>query len=116
MVFASALCGYVFTKQEMWHRKLWFRLIVIMMYLNAGLIPWYLNMAMLGLTNNFLAYILPGIVAPYNLTLSKHTWNPFRLNWKKVRSWMAQVTGHGLRKLFFRSANRFLLPLLSLVR
>ena len=71
MVFASALCGYVFTKQEMWHRKLWFRLIVIMMYLNAGLIPWYLNMAMLGLTNNFLAYILPGIVAPYNLILVK---------------------------------------------
>ena len=71
MVFASALCGYVFTKQEMWHRKLWFRLLVIMMYLNDGLIPWYLNMAMLGLTNNFLAYILPGIVAPYNLILVK---------------------------------------------
>lgn len=71
MVFASALCGYVFTKQEMWHRKLWFRLIVVMMYLNAGLIPWYLNMSMLGLTNNFLAYILPGIVAPYNLILVK---------------------------------------------
>lgn len=71
MVFASALCGYVFTKQEMWHRKLWFRLIIIMMYLNAGLIPWYLTMAMLGLTNNFLAYILPGIVAPYNLILVK---------------------------------------------
>ncbi|HWT74511.1 MAG TPA: carbohydrate ABC transporter permease [Mobilitalea sp.] len=71
MVFGSALCGYIFTKQEMWHRKLWFRLVIIMMYLNAGLIPWYLNMSMLGLTNNFLAYIIPSIVVPYNLILVK---------------------------------------------
>lgn len=71
MVLASALCGYVFSKQEMWHRKLWFRLVVIMMYLNAGLIPWYLNMSMLGLTNHFMAYIIPGIVAPYNIILVK---------------------------------------------
>ena len=71
MVMASALCGYVFSKNEMWHRKLWFRLVVIMMYLNAGLIPWFLNMSMLGLTNTFMAYIIPGIVAPYNIILVK---------------------------------------------
>ena len=41
------------------------------MYLNAGIIPWYLNMSMLGLTNNYLAYILPGIMVPYNLILVK---------------------------------------------
>ena len=41
------------------------------MYFNAGIIPWFLNMAMLGLTNNFLAYIIPGIVAPYNIILVK---------------------------------------------
>ncbi len=71
MVLASALCGYLFTKQEMWHRKFWFRLVMITMYLNAGLIPWYLNMSMLGLTNNFLGYIIPTIMAPYNLILVK---------------------------------------------
>ncbi len=71
MVFGSALCGYIFTKQEMWHRKFWFRIVIIMMYLNAGLIPWYLNMSMLGLTNNFMAYIIPSIVVPYNLILVK---------------------------------------------
>lgn len=44
---------------------------VVTMYFNAGLIPWYLNMSMLGLTDNFLAYIIPGIVAPYNIILVK---------------------------------------------
>lgn len=71
MVAASAFVGYIVTKQEMWHRKFWYRFLVITMYFNAGTIPWYLNMSMLGLTNNFLAYIIPGIVAPYNIILVK---------------------------------------------
>ncbi|MGN0424162.1 MAG: carbohydrate ABC transporter permease [Acetatifactor sp.] len=71
MVMASAFVGYLVTKQQMWHRKLWYRVLIITMYFNAGLIPWYLNMSMLGLTNTFWAYIIPGIVAPYNIILVK---------------------------------------------
>jgi len=71
MVFASALAGYLVTKKEMWHRQFWYRFLVITMYFNAGLIPWYLNMAMLGLTDTFAAYIIPGIVSPYNIILVK---------------------------------------------
>lgn len=71
MVAATGLIGYLVTKNEMWHRKVWYRFIIITMYFNAGLIPWYLNMSTLGLTNNFLAYIIPGIVAPYNIILVK---------------------------------------------
>ena len=71
MVGASALIGYLVTKQEMWHRKFWYRFLVITMYFNAGTIPWYLNMSMLGLTDHFMAYIIPGIVAPYNIILVK---------------------------------------------
>lgn len=71
MVLASAFVGYLVTKNEMWQRKLWYRFLIITMYFNAGLIPWYLNMSMLGLTNTFAAYIIPGIVAPYNIILVK---------------------------------------------
>lgn len=71
MVLASAFVGYLVTKQEMWHRKFWYRFLIITMYFNAGLIPWYLNMSMLGLTDSFAAYIIPSIVAPYNIILVK---------------------------------------------
>lgn len=71
MVAASGLVGYLVTKQEMWGRKFWYRFLIITMYFNAGLIPWFLNMQMLGLTNTFWAYIIPGIVAPYNIILVK---------------------------------------------
>lgn len=71
MVAATGLIGYLVTKEEMWHRKIWYRFIVITMYFNAGIIPWYMNMEMLGLTGTFMAYIIPGIVAPYNIILVK---------------------------------------------
>ena len=71
MVMASALVGYLVTKQEMWGRKFWYRFLVVTMYFNAGIIPVFLNMQMLGLTNSFWVYIIPGIVAPYNIILVK---------------------------------------------
>lgn len=71
MVLASAFAGYLTTKQKMWHKSFWYRALVITMYFNAGLIPCYLNMMGLGLTDNYLGYILPGIVAPYNIILTK---------------------------------------------
>lgn len=71
MVLASAFVGYLVTKQEMWGRSFWYRFIVITMYFNAGLIATYLNMVMLGLTNQYMVYIIPGIVAPYNIILVK---------------------------------------------
>ncbi|MCH4206691.1 MAG: carbohydrate ABC transporter permease [Solobacterium sp.] len=71
MVLVSALAGYLATKQNMWHHKTWYRMLVITMYFNAGMIPWYLNMLGLGLTDNFLGYILPGLVSPYNIILVK---------------------------------------------
>jgi putative aldouronate transport system permease protein len=70
-VLASAFVGYLVTKQMLWGRKFWYRYIIITMYFSAGLIPWYMNMVMLHLTNNFLAYIIPGIVAPFNVILVK---------------------------------------------
>ncbi len=71
MVISSGFVGYLVTKKQMWGRKIWYRMLIISMYFNAGLIPWYMNMSTLGLTNRFAAYIIPSIVAPYNIILVK---------------------------------------------
>lgn len=70
-VFASAILGYLFTKKEMWGRRFWYRFVVITMYFNAGIIPWFILMYNLGMMNNFWAYILPGIVSPFFILLVK---------------------------------------------
>ncbi|WP_225046590.1 carbohydrate ABC transporter permease [Lacticaseibacillus kribbianus] len=70
-VFASAFMGFMFTREKMWKRKFWYRFVIITMYFNAGLIPMFITMKNLGLTNSFWVYVLPGIVAPFNIILVK---------------------------------------------
>lgn len=70
-VFGTAFLGFTLSKQEMWHRKFWYKYVIATMYFNAGIIPWFINMKNLGLTNHFLAYIIPGIVSPFSLVLFK---------------------------------------------
>lgn len=70
-VIASAFLGYLFTQQKMWARKFWYRFMVITMYFSAGLIPMYIIMLNLHLTNNFFVYIIPAIVQPFNVILVK---------------------------------------------
>lgn len=70
-VLASVYLGFMFTKQRMWHRKLWYRFMVITMYFNAGLIPMYMTMKTLHLTNSFWVYIIPAIVQPFNIIMAK---------------------------------------------
>ena len=70
-VMASAFLGYMFSQQKMWHRKLWYRMMVITMYFNAGLIPMFMTMKTLHLTNTFWVYIIPAIVQPFNIIMVK---------------------------------------------
>ena len=70
-VLASAFLGFMFTQERMWRRKLWYRLMVVTMYFNAGLIPMFLTMQNLHLTNSFWVYVIPVIVQPFNIILVK---------------------------------------------
>ena len=70
-VAASAFLGYLLSKQNMLGHKIVYRFIIISMYFNAGIIPWYMNMMNLHLLNNFWVYIIPYIVVPYNIILIK---------------------------------------------
>ncbi len=70
-VICSTWFAYAVTKNELYFRKLVYRFLVVTMYFNAGLIPWYLTMKELGLRNNFLLYVIPGAVAAFYVVLLK---------------------------------------------
>ena len=57
-VFVSSIPAYIFSRPEVWHRKIFFRLIFLPGYISAGMVATYLNIRNLGLFNNFLVYIL----------------------------------------------------------
>jgi len=70
-ILSATIVGYGFSRPEYWQKKFWYRFLIITMYFNAGIIPWYLNMRMLGLLNNFMAYVLPSMCAPFFVILVK---------------------------------------------
>lgn len=67
----SSLFAYLIIKKGLPYRKLIYRFLVISLYLNAGLIPWYLTMKAYGLRNSFLLYIVPGAIQAYFVILIK---------------------------------------------
>jgi putative aldouronate transport system permease protein len=95
-VLASAFLGFMFTQQKMWKRKLWYRFVVITMYFNAGLIPLYITMMNLGLTNSFWVYIIPGIVQPFNIILVKTYVESIPQSLQEA----AEIDGAGILKVF----------------
>jgi putative aldouronate transport system permease protein len=70
-VFCCTLFGYLLAQEALPMRKSIYRFVVVTMFFNAGLIPWFLTMRMLGMQNNFLLYILPSAVIPFYLVLLK---------------------------------------------
>jgi len=69
-VLCTTFVGYILSKKILWKQKLWNRFFIITLYFNVGLIPWFLNMKNLGLTNTFMAYVI-AVINPYNLVLVK---------------------------------------------
>ena len=70
-LIGSSFFAYLVTNQKMFARKFIYRFVILTMYLNAGLIPWYMTMKAYGLQNNFLLYVVPGIVTAYYVILIK---------------------------------------------
>ncbi|WP_429143002.1 carbohydrate ABC transporter permease [Anaerotaenia torta] len=111
IVLFAAFLGYMFTRETMWKRKLWYRVVVITMYFNAGIIPWYLTMMNLKLTNNFWGYILPAVVSPFYIILTK----TYIESLPKELQEAADCDGAGVLKIFFKIILPISKPILATI-
>ncbi|WP_124065501.1 carbohydrate ABC transporter permease [Clostridium sp. E02] len=110
-VFIAAFLGYMFTKETMWKRKFWYRFVVATMYFNAGIIPWYITMRNLHLTNNFWGYILPVAVSPFYIVLCK----TFVESIPRELQDAAEIDGAGTLKIFVQIITPLIKPILATV-
>lgn len=92
-VFTSALVGFVLSRKEFLWRGFVTKFFVITMYISAGLIPNYFLMKDLHLINNFLVYILPGLISVFNIIV--------------VRSYMQQLPSSLCEAAFIDGAGYF---------
>lgn len=110
-VMIAAFLGYMFTRETLWHRKLWYRMVAATMYFNAGIIPWFITMKNLGLTNNFWAYIFPVAVQPFYIILCK----TFVESVPKELQDAAEIDGAGTLRIFFQIIIPVIKPILATV-
>lgn len=110
-VMASAFLGFMFTQQKMWKRKFWYRFLVITMYFNAGLIPMFITMKLLGLTDNFMVYIIPAIVQPFNIILVKTYLESVPPSLQEA----AEIDGAGVLRIFFQIILPISTPILATI-
>ncbi|MCA0755053.1 carbohydrate ABC transporter permease [Paenibacillus sp. N4] len=110
-VAASGFLGYLFSKPTMWGRKFWYRFLIATMYFNAGLIPWFLIMLKLGLFNNFLAYVVPGIVSPFFIILVKTFVESTPISLQES----AQLDGAGNMTIFWKIVMPLITPILATI-
>ena len=71
IVLLNSMAGYVLAKDEYLGVKFFRKFIVFTMYFSGGIIPSYMLIKTLNLTNNFLVYILPLMISAFNLILIK---------------------------------------------
>ncbi|WP_347976856.1 carbohydrate ABC transporter permease [Microbacterium sp. ProA8] len=110
-VLASAFLGFMFTQTRMWGRKFWYRFLIITMYFSAGLIPVFIIMKTLGLTNNFWVYVLPFVVQPFNVILAK----TYVESMPRELQEAAEVDGANILQVFFRVYLPNMTPILATI-
>ena len=70
-VLSTAMVAYVINRKDFIARRLVAIMFIVTMYVGGGLIPDYMLVRGLGLMNNFLVYILPGLISPFNVIVIK---------------------------------------------
>lgn len=110
-VIGSAFLGFMFTQERMWKRRFWYRFVIITMYFNAGLIPMFITMKNLHLTNNFLVYVIPTIVQPFNIILVK----TYVESLPKSLQEAAEIDGAGIIRIFCKIILPTCTPILATV-
>jgi putative aldouronate transport system permease protein len=70
-VFFTAMIAFVLSRNEFLLKRPFTFILILSMYVNAGLIPTYFLMINLGLINSFWVYIVPGIVNAFNFVVMR---------------------------------------------
>ena len=68
-IMVSFMAGYALSKEYLWKRRFFSRFIIFALMFSPGMLPMYLNMVALNLTNTFLVYIFPMMLHVFGIVL-----------------------------------------------
>jgi putative aldouronate transport system permease protein len=107
----TAMVAYGLSDRTLVCRKLYMTLIIIAMYFSGGIIPYFAVLRSLRLINNFLVYIIPGMLNLFYVLVSISFFQgiPGELGES------ARIDGAGELKIFFKIIIPVSLPLLATI-
>lgn len=108
-ILGSGFLAFIFTKKNLPCRKLLYRMVIYTMYIDAGIIPYYITIKTYGLTNNYLIYILPAVISPYYMILFKTYIESLPLSFEES----AALDGAGIIVIYFRIILPLSLPIIA---
>lgn len=110
-VFLTSMLAYALGRKEFVLRKQFTLVLVLSMYIGAGLIPYYFLIRSLGLINRFAVYVVPGLVSAFNFIVIRTYMNtiPDSL----VES--AKIDGAGDFRIFIQIMLPLITPVLATV-
>ncbi|MDR2924173.1 MAG: carbohydrate ABC transporter permease [Treponema sp.] len=110
-VFFTAMIAFVLSRREFLLLKPFTIILILSMYISAGLIPTYFLMLRLGLVNSFLVYIVPGIVNAFNFVVMR----TYMRNIPEGIIESARIDGYGDFYIFIRIILPLCLPVLATI-
>jgi len=110
-VFFTAMIAYALSRREFVLSKPFTLILVLSMYINAGLIPSYFLNIKLGLINSFLVYVIPGIVNAFNFVVMR----TYMRSIPESIIESARIDGYGDFYIFMRIVLPLCLPVLATI-
>jgi putative aldouronate transport system permease protein len=110
-VFFTAMIAYALSRNEFVMRKPFTFILILSMYVNAGLIPTYFLIRSLKMINTFWVYIIPGIVNAFNFVVMRTYMRT--LPESIIES--ARIDGYGDFYIFMRIVLPLCLPVLATI-
>jgi putative aldouronate transport system permease protein len=72
-VLITAMAAYALVNKRVKYRNAWALYFFVTMVFSAGLVPWYIMCTKLGMRDNLLSLIVPGMVfSPFNMFLTRN--------------------------------------------
>lgn len=111
-VMITAMAAYALSNKNVRYRNTLALYFFFTMVFNGGIVPWYIMCSKIGLTNNILALIIPGLLfSPFNLFLVRNFMNGIPDSLKEA----AKIDGAGDMTIAFRIYFPLCIPVLAAV-
>jgi putative aldouronate transport system permease protein len=110
-VFFTAMVAFALSRREFILQKPFTFILILSMYINAGLIPTYFLILRLGMVGTFWVYIIPGIVNAFNFVVMR----TYMRSIPESIIESARIDGYGDFYIFIRIIFPLCLPVLATI-